>query len=365
VTALVASSSQRGILVMRNVERAVTGATSRSGPRRLRQRPGLLLALALAGLTAACASDQPAPVASTRTSTLGKPPPGYKVGQPYQINGVWYYPRTDWNYDETGIASWYGEEFHGRNTANGEIYDLNGLTAAHKTLQMPVNVRVTNLENGRSVVLRVNDRGPFVNNRIIDVSRRSAQLLGFEGQGTARVRVQVIPPPGGAPTPGAPTFVAAKPVTTDEERTAAAAAPVGQVAAATLPPPPGVRQAPTPATARPAVPKSAPAQTPVAAIPTPTAGAVAAAKLPEKVTVVPVRSTQIFVQAGAFTRFDNANRLQAQLRGLGPTSVSQFARDGMTFFRVRIGPLKSVDDADTLLDRVIANGQTTARIVVE
>jgi rare lipoprotein A len=285
------------------------------------------------------------------------------VGQPYQINGVWYYPRTDWNYDETGIASWYGEDFHGRYTANGEVFDLNGLTAAHKTLQMPVNVRVTNLENGRSVVLRVNDRGPFVNNRIIDVSRRSAQLLGFEGQGTARVRVQVIPPPGGAPTPGAATFVAAKPVTSDEERTAAAAAPVGQVAAAALPPPPGVRQAPTPAAAQPVLPK--PAQPPAAAIPTPTAGAVAAPKLPEKVTVVPVSSAQIFVQAGAFTRFDNANRLQAQMRGLGPTSVSQFARDGMTFFRVRIGPLKSVDDADALLDRVIASGQTTARIVVE
>src|SRR5690242_8159303 len=119
---------------------------------------------------------------------------GYKVGDPYQINGVWYYPAEDWNYDETGIASWYGEDFHGKYTANGEVYDLNALTAAHRTLPMPSIVQVTNLENGRSIELRVNDRGPFARGRIIDVSRRAAQLLGFEGQGTAKVRVKLLVP---------------------------------------------------------------------------------------------------------------------------------------------------------------------------
>lgn len=120
--------------------------------------------------------------------------PHYKVGQPYQINGTWYYPAEDFEYDETGIASWYGEAFHAKTTANGEIFDLNGLTAAHKTLPMPSIVQVTNLENGRSLKLRVNDRGPFVRGRIIDVSRRAAQLLGFEEQGTAKVRVQILVP---------------------------------------------------------------------------------------------------------------------------------------------------------------------------
>src|SRR5262249_28723391 len=96
----------------------------------------------------------------------------YKVGAPYQVGGVWYYPNVDYSYVETGIASWYGEDFHGGATANGEIYDMNALTAAHRTLPMPSMVRVTDLENGRQIVLRVNDRGPFVNNRIIDVSRR-------------------------------------------------------------------------------------------------------------------------------------------------------------------------------------------------
>ncbi len=114
-----------------------------------------------------------------------------KVGNPYRIGGVWYYPKEDPNYDETGYASWYGKDFHGRLTANGETYNMNALTAAHKTLPMPSFVKVTNLENGRSIVLRVNDRGPFAKGRIIDISRRGAQLLGFEQQGVTRVRVQL------------------------------------------------------------------------------------------------------------------------------------------------------------------------------
>jgi len=153
-------------------------------------RPAALVALTAAALVlAACAGgsgDGARPVAQK----VGI----YKVGQPYQINGTWYYPAEDFEYDETGIASWYGEAFHAKTTANGEIFDLNGLTAAHKTLPMPSIVQVTNLENGRSLKLRVNDRGPFVRGRIIDVSRRAAQLLGFEEQGTAKVRVQILVP---------------------------------------------------------------------------------------------------------------------------------------------------------------------------
>ena len=92
----------------------------------------------------------------------------YKVGAPYQINGVWYYPAADYSYDETGVASWYGEQFDRKYTANGEIFDLNELTAAHRTLPMPSIVQVTNLTNGRSLQLRVNDRGPFARGRIIE-----------------------------------------------------------------------------------------------------------------------------------------------------------------------------------------------------
>lgn len=124
--------------------------------------------------------------------TASKP----KVGKPYRVAGRWYVPHEDWNYDEVGIASWYGPKFHGRRTASGEIFDQNKLTAAHRTLPLPSYVRITNLENGRAINVRVNDRGPFVKNRIIDVSRRAAQLLGFAAKGTARVRVQIIRPDG-------------------------------------------------------------------------------------------------------------------------------------------------------------------------
>lgn len=113
-----------------------------------------------------------------------------KVGKPYKVAGKWYYPKEDPTYDEVGYASWYGKDFHGKLTANGEIYNMNALTAAHKTLPMPTFVKVTNLENNRSIVLRVNDRGPFVDGRLIDVSRRGAQLLGFQKQGITRVRIQ-------------------------------------------------------------------------------------------------------------------------------------------------------------------------------
>lgn len=116
----------------------------------------------------------------------------YKVGKPYQIKGVWYYPQIDYDYVEEGVASWYGPGFHGKATANGETYDQNDMTAAHRTLPLPSIVRVTNLENGRSIKVRVNDRGPFAQNRIIDMTRRGAQMLGFYGAGTARVRVEVV-----------------------------------------------------------------------------------------------------------------------------------------------------------------------------
>lgn len=116
----------------------------------------------------------------------------FKVGSSYQIDGRWYHPEETYSYSETGIASWYGADFHGKPTANGEIYDMHELTAAHKTLQLPSLVRVTNLENGRSLVVRVNDRGPFKRGRIIDLSKKSAGLLGFEKKGTAKVRVQVL-----------------------------------------------------------------------------------------------------------------------------------------------------------------------------
>jgi rare lipoprotein A len=117
---------------------------------------------------------------------------GVKLGKPYKINGVWYQPKDELYYDRVGYASWYGSKFHGRKTASGERFNMNALTAAHTTLPMPSYVRVTNLSNRRSLVLQVNDRGPFAKGRIIDVSRRAAQLLGFARKGVQKVRVQRV-----------------------------------------------------------------------------------------------------------------------------------------------------------------------------
>ena len=118
--------------------------------------------------------------------------PYYKVGNPYSINGIQYIPKEDPDYFEEGIASWYGPKFDGKLTANGEIFDQYAVTAAHRTLPIPSLVKVTNLENNRSIVLRINDRGPFVGDRIIDLSYKSAQLLGIIQKGTGKVRVEVI-----------------------------------------------------------------------------------------------------------------------------------------------------------------------------
>jgi rare lipoprotein A len=138
------------------------------------------------------------------------PGPGgrYLVGSPYSINGTWYYPAENPSYSAIGTASWYGREFHGNATANGERFDARRLTAAHTTLPMPVLVRVTNLDNNRSIVLRVNDRGPFVSGRILDVSEAAAEQLGFRMQGTARVRVEYV-----GRADGQPPLVAAAPLT--------------------------------------------------------------------------------------------------------------------------------------------------------
>jgi rare lipoprotein A len=254
----------------------------------------------------------------------------YKVGNPYVIKGVRYFPEVDGDYDETGVASWYGPGFHSKTTANGETYDQNDLTAAHKTLPMPSYVRVTNLENGRAIVLRVNDRGPYAHGRVIDVSKRAAQLLGFEQQGTAKVRVRIV-------DQGTSGFVADKPVTTQEERDAVSAVPIARVESSTLAPPPGVAAAPEPVEPPPP---------------------------PAQVAMVSVGPSDLYVQAGAFTLYDNANRLAARLTSFGDVSIQSAIVGENEFFRVRIGPLASIEDADGVLADLIGSGFPESRIIV-
>jgi rare lipoprotein A len=134
--------------------------------------------------------------ASPRVVAFGEPVPKgggtYRVGKPYMVGGRMYVPEEDVNYRAEGLASWYGDDFHGRLTANGEVFDMASLTAAHPTLPMPCYARVTNLRNGKSLIVRVNDRGPYHANRLIDVSNKAAELLEFKGNGVARVRVEYV-----------------------------------------------------------------------------------------------------------------------------------------------------------------------------
>jgi len=278
----------------------------------------------------------------------------YKVGSPYQIKGVWYYPKEEWDYSETGIASWYGPGFHGKQTANGEIFDENALTAAHRTLPMPSVVRVTNLDNGRSIVVRVNDRGPFAHGRIIDMSRRGAQLLGFMRRGTAKVRVELLEPESRQEQASArgedylpppdPTLPAAPPPS---------AAPSGDVSVAVLTAPSGAR-------------------TSTASAPPPAAGTPVATVTPTGTPVRPLvartdpEATEIYIQAGSFENPDNARRLSGRLNAFFQGAHVQRAEvSGRTFYRVRIGPIEGVDSADQLLERVIVAGYPGSRIVVD
>src|SRR6185295_6755164 len=178
---------------------------------------GRLMALALvAGGLAACSTSEPlrtltSPLSSTSvfpTSTQRPPDDltpvakgggGFKIGRPYELNGRTYVPAEDPNYRSEGIASWYGPDFHGRPTANGEIFDMNCISGAHPTLPMPSYLRVTNLANGRSIIVRINDRGPYAKERVTDLSIGAARALGFYDQGLARVRIEYV---GRAPLGG-------------------------------------------------------------------------------------------------------------------------------------------------------------------
>lgn len=281
----------------------------------------------------------------------------YKIGNPYQIKEVWYYPELNYDYDETGIASWYGTQFHGRKTANGEIYDMNDLTAAHKTLPLPSWIEVTNLDNGRRIKLRLNDRGPYAKGRIIDISRRGAQLLGFQMQGTAKVRVRILAPESRklASRMRGKAIIdeIGTPITVDS-------LPKAAVNSETLEPPPGADVAEPPINA-------ATAQTQIV-----TTEPISEPPQPEssplddgKVENVPIINTNIFIQAGSFTQYENALRAQAILSGIGDTKISQVLVNDKDFFRVRIGPLVSVEKADLLLEQAILNGYPDSRIIVD
>jgi rare lipoprotein A len=256
----------------------------------------------------------PADVANVPDAVPKTEPRSATGNKSYAVYGVTYSPLTDSrDYRERGIASWYGKKFHSKRTSSGEPYDMYAMTAAHKTLPLPSYARVRNLQNGRSVVVRVNDRGPFLHNRLIDLSYAAAARLGILGTGTGVVEVEAVSP--------------------EEPETQ-----VAQVKTYPL-------QVIAPAAAAEELPKS------------PAAAA----------------SPKLYLQVGAFTQWDNAANLRNRLEreALLPISIqsSQAVNgngpDAVRVYRVRVGPLTNVEEGDRLTERAAQLGVPDARIVVE
>lgn len=330
----------------------------------------------------------------------------YKVGTPYQVDGVWYYPREDYSYSEVGIASWYGPNFHNKLTANGEIYDMNMPTAAHRTLPLPSVVRVTNMENGRVAILTVNDRGPFANNRILDVSRRGAQLLGFMEKGTAKVRVEILPEESRKLKKQALGIVEEekeekiayneseykvdkenknniKPLISYESETGVSKESNLEEDTKQRPSylPPLANPRPLKVQNIQDVKTSSYSKSSYSSSnnnkglskktyssmnkktvkKSSTAGNVAQ-KVATTSTVTPL-SKAFFVQAGAFSNYENATRLERTLSAIGGTVISPVDVNGRTLYRVRVGPAKTKDQASNFLQKVKAFGHSGARIV--
>jgi rare lipoprotein A len=299
------------------------------------------IALGLSGCFSAPPRTQPPSVTPLPPAPGERPPspnsvpdmvprsePRSRNGNPpfYDVLGKRYFVlSSSVGYVERGVASWYGPGFHKVKTSTGEPYDMYAMTAAHKTLPLPAYVRVTNLQNGRSVVVRVNDRGPFVGNRIIDLSYTAASKLDMLRNGTAMVEVRSIGPASG----GAPLMAPlAAPLT---------ATPLSAAAEA---PPPG----------------SADSALPPAAAPDPSAG----------ISTVPVPHS-LFIQAGAFSDPKNAERLVEKLRGGGYGKI--FVRDneiaGRRMYRVRIGPVPNVAEFDRVVAALERVGVNDAHLALD
>ncbi len=307
---------------------------------------GLIIAVALA----ACSSTPrepavPAPVPSPPPVPAGPPPapdgvpdavpriePRARSGNPpfYDVFGKRYYVlSSSVGYRERGVASWYGPGFHKVRTSTGEPYDMYGMTAAHRTLPLPAYVRVTNLQNGRSVVVRVNDRGPFVGNRIIDLSYTAASKLDMLRNGTAMVEVRTIDP------------------TVPPVITASSASPT----APTAPTAPGAAV-------------SAPPAAPLTLVPAAEAAAVAPASTAAQAGP---SAAALFVQAGAFADPVNAERLAERLRGgnLGKVFVRDDQIAGRRMYRVRIGPVPDVTEFDRVVAALERAGISDAHLALD
>ena len=242
----------------------------------------------------------------------------YKVGNTYTVLGQTYTPKEDYSYSEIGIASWYGDDFHDKRTANGETYNMRAITAAHRTLPLPSIVKVTNLENGKSIIARVNDRGPYVKNRIIDVSQKGAELLGYKNKGTAKVKVEIL-------ADASKALKEAMLSKNNTSKTYANALPTNKIATTT-----GINKPLT---------------------------------LAQNTTLKPAETGPFFVQVGAFSDFNKAQMLADSMKRFGNVSIFEayLSKDGV--YRVRIGAYNSRNEALKILDRLLDYGHSDVSIV--
>jgi rare lipoprotein A len=289
-----------------------------------------ILPVTLALLTFGCAKTQL------------KPDPHYVLGNPYQVGSFWYYPKEAFDLDETGLAAVVNDDRR-RLTTDGEVFDQAALAGAHPTIQLPAIAQVTNLENGRQVTVRLNDRGSGDPRRLVEITRRTAVLLGAPPDGVVRVRLQVLPGESHAAAdalPGAPSL-------------ALTAAPRGGVQVSDLAPVPGVRQGN--GRALPAVAAAPQEAMPAAAPPM---------RLAETVTQTVPRPGQLMVELDTFEEYQYAAVERAKMASAGARIVSIVKRRTHEF-RVEIGPLPDIAQADVILDQALASGIPDARIVVD
>ena len=250
--------------------------------------------------------------------------PIYKVGNPYKINGKWYYPAVDYQYDEVGIASWYGPGFHGKTTANGEVFDQNKISAAHRTLPMPSVVKVTNLENGLVLEkVRINDRGPFARNRIIDLSKKAAEELGFIKNGVAKVRVEIL------------EDESRKYVSTDQKNNyVAEAAEVTEISKKNLLSSPERKEK------------------------------VVKKKNEENLENSILTNKELLIQVGAFTDHRNAKTLSEKLSEF-KAYINRVFINNKYLYRVRIGPINNLDLANDMKRKLFELGYTSSHLVMK
>jgi rare lipoprotein A len=293
----------------------------------------LLTVLSLVGCSSKMKRDPFAGIGSPMYKGSGPLPKGggrYVVGEPYEVAGMWFYPKEEPGYDKTGTASWYGPQFHRRMTSNGEWFDMEYMSAAHPTLPLPSYAQVTNLENGRQIVVRVNDRGPFVDSRIIDLSKKSADALGFRQRGTAPVRVQYIGP---APLDDHGSHLAAM----NEELLRGTPLNVMIAAASHGGQGPGLALASA----------------------APLAGTMAGDRFQPPPPSVP----GYFIQVGAFANPDNAERARYNLANLGQVEITPVSASAGTLYKVTLRPA-SAGVAGQTLSLVRAAGHPDARLVI-